>query len=193
MKWVVLAIIVFIPLYTYLTLHFRRRDPVYEPYEEARDRATVDRLLAAGYRRVDLTAMRPTERLRPAMPARVADASGGLPAGLKTALVAAPLLPATVSQVAAASETGAAQPYFIDFTAGLPDETEELMDAQAYVRKGELVIVPNFERVSGALLVRSTETAVRLTVPAGVLAPGRYRVALVARRDTRTWELTVTR
>ena len=193
MKWVVLAIIVFIPLYTYLTLHFRRPGPEYEPYEEARDRATVDRLLAAGYRRVELATMRPTEPLRPAAPARVADAAGGLPAPLVTALVAAPLLPATVSRVAAADTTGAGQPYSVDFIAALPDENEDLLDGQAYVRRGELVIVPNFERVTGALMVRSSETAVRLTVPAGVLAAGRYRVTLVALRDTRTWELLVTK
>lgn len=193
MKWVVLAILVFIPIYTYLTLHFRRPGPEYEPYEEARDRATVDRLLADGYRRVPLAATRPTEPLRPAAPARIADAPGGLPAPLEKALVAAPLLPTTVSRVEAAGETGAGQPYSVDFTAELPDEKEDLLDAQAYVRKGELVIVPNFEHVAGALLVRSPETAVHLTLPAGVLVPGRYRVTLVALREARTWQLAVTR
>ena len=193
MKWVVLAILIFIPLYTYLTLHFRRPGPEYEPYAEARDRATVERLLARHYRRVELTAERPTEPSLPAAPARIMDLPGGLPAPLNTALVAAPLLPTTVSKVAAAHQISAAQPYLVDFTATLPDEKENLLDAQAYVRENELVIVPNFEPAAGALSVRSPETVVRITVPAGVLAPGRYRVLLVALRDARAWELTVTK
>jgi hypothetical protein len=191
MKWIVVAIILFIPLYTYLTVHFRRSGPVYEPYAEARDRATVERLLAAGYRRVTLTATRPTEPLRTPEPARIVAAPGGLPDDLATALVAPPLPPLGVVHIAAARETGTAQPYIVDFTAALPDEKEALLDAQIYVREGRLVLVPNFERVPGSLLVRSPETEVRLTVPAGVLPPGSYRVTLVAKRESQTWLLSV--
>ncbi|HSY54634.1 MAG TPA: hypothetical protein VK785_09315 [Opitutaceae bacterium] len=191
MKWIVIAILVFIPIYTYLTWHFRRPERVYEPYAEARDRVTVERLLAAGYRRVTLPAVRPTELLHPPAPARVMAAPGGLPADLATAVVATPLPPASVTHVVAARETSAAQPYIVDFTATLPDEKEELLDAQVYVREGSLVLVPNFERVAGGLLVRSPETTVRLTVPAGVLPTGRYRVTLVATHESRTWALSV--
>ena len=191
MKWIVIAILVFVPVYTYLNWHFRRPEPVYEPYAEARDRGTVERLLAAGYRRVTLAATRPTEPLHLSAPAHLAAAPGGLPADLATALVVPPLLPASVAHIAAARETSAAQPYLVDFTAALTDEKEELLDAQIYVHPGWLVLVPNFERVPGALLVRSPETEVRLTVPAGVLPPGRYRVTLVAMHESRTWMLTV--
>jgi hypothetical protein len=191
MKWIVAAIIAFITAYTYLTLHFRRPGQAYEPYAEARSRATVERLLVAGYRRVTLTAVRPTEPLRLSAPARISTSLGGLPASLVTAVVAPPLLPAGLSHVTAAREAIAAEPYSIDFTAALPSEQEELLDAQIYVRKDELVVVPNFERVAGGLLVRSPETAVRLTVPAGVLEPGHYGVLLVATHESRTWELVV--
>jgi hypothetical protein len=191
MKWIVLSILVFVPLYTYLTLHFRRSEHVYEPYAEARDRATVERLLAAGYRRVTLTAVRPTEPLSGPVMARTVAAPGGLPADLATALVAAPLPPLHATHIVAAREISAAQPYLIDFTATLPEEKEELLDAQIYLHEGKLVLVPNFERVSGGLLVRSPETEVRLTVPAGVLSPGQYRVTLVATRESRTWDLSV--
>jgi len=193
MKWVIAAIVVFIPVYTYLTLHFRRPDPVYEPYAEARERATVLRLRAAGYRRVPLAAARPTEPLRPAVPASIHEVPGGLPAPLETAVVAAPLLPTTVSQITAAGEAGEDAPYPVDFAATLPDEKEDLLDGQAYVRPGELVIVPNFEHVAGALLVRSPEVTVRLTLPAGVLAPGRYRVTLVGLRNAQSWQLIVSK
>jgi hypothetical protein len=191
MKWIVISILLFVPIYTYLTLHFRRSGPVYEPYAEARDRAMTERLLAAGYRRVTLAATRPTESLRISERATIMAAPGGLPSDLVTALTAAPLPPARVTHLVAARETSAAQPYLIDFTATLPDEKEELLDAQIYVREDRVVLVPNFERVPGGLLVRSPETEVRLTVPAGILPPGHYHVTLIATHESRTWALTV--
>ncbi|HWZ95947.1 MAG TPA: hypothetical protein VNW30_12195 [Opitutaceae bacterium] len=192
MKWIVIAILVFVPIYTYLTVHFRRSGRVYEPYAEARDRAMIERLLAAGYRhRVTISATRPTEPLRASARAPIGAAPGGLPADLATALTAVPLPPARVTHIAAARETSTAQPYIVDFTATLPDEKEELLDAQIYVREDQLVLVPNFERVPGGLLVRSPETEVRLTVPAGILPPGRYRVTLVATHESQTWALSV--
>jgi hypothetical protein len=191
MKWIVISILLFVPIYTYLTLHYRRSGPVYEPYAEARDRAMTERLLAAGYRRVTLTATRPTESLRISARATIIAAPGGLPADLTTALTAAPLPPARVTHVIAARETNATQPYLIDFTAMLPDEKEELLDAQLYLREDRLVLVPNFERVPGGLLVRSPETEVRLTVPAGILPPGHYHVTLIATHESQSWMLFV--
>src|SRR5580692_4267280 len=117
MKWIVVAILVFVPVYTYLNWHFRRPEPVYEPYAEARDRATVERLLAAGYRCVTLAATRPTDLLRAPVPAHIVAAPGGLPADLALALVVAPLPPASVTHVTAARETSATLPYPVDFTA----------------------------------------------------------------------------
>jgi hypothetical protein len=191
MKWIVIAILLFVPAYTYLTLRYRRSGPVYEPYAEARDRAMVERLLAAGYHRVTIAATRPTETLRLSARAPIQGAPGGLPADLATALTAAPLPPTRVTHIIAARETAATQPYIVDFTATLPDEKEELLDAQVYVRESGLILVPNFERVPGGLLVRSPETEVRLTVPAGVLPPGHYRVTLVATHESQSWMLFV--
>jgi hypothetical protein len=191
MKWIVIAILIFVPIYTYLTVHFRRSGRVYEPYAEARDRAMIERLLAAGYRRVTISATRPTEPMLASARAPIEAAPGGLPADLATALTAAPLPPARVTHIIAARETSTAQPYIVDFTATLPDEKEELLDAQIYVREGTLVLVPNFERVPGGLLVRSPETEVRLTVPAGILPPGHYRLTLVATQESLTWILFV--
>jgi hypothetical protein len=191
MKWIVIAILLFVPLYTYLTLHFRRPGPVYEPYAEARDRAMVERLLAAGFRRLTIAATRPTESLRISARATTVAAPGGLPADLATALTDAPLPPARVTHIVAARETSPAQPYIVDFTATLPDEKEDLLDAQVYVHEDRLVLVPDFERVPGGLLVRSPETEVRLTVPAGVLPPGHYHVTLIATHESQTWALSV--
>jgi hypothetical protein len=191
MKWIVISILLFVPIYTYLTLHFRRSGPAYEPWEEGHDRAMTERLLAAGYHRLTIAATRPTELLPTSARASIVTAPGGLPADLASAFVVAPLPPARVTHIVAARETSAAQPYIVDFTATLPDEKEELLDAQIYVRAGRLVLVPNFERVPVGLLVRSPETEVRITVPAGVLPPGHYRVMLVATHESQTWALSV--
>src|SRR5216683_886511 len=99
MKWIVIAILLFVPIYTYLTLHFRRSGPVYEPYAEARDRAMTERLLATGYHRVTIAATRPTELLRISARAPMVGAPGGLPADLAIALTAVPLPPARVTHI----------------------------------------------------------------------------------------------
>ncbi|MDE3084527.1 MAG: hypothetical protein KGJ37_04810 [Verrucomicrobiota bacterium] len=191
MKWIIVAIVIFIPLYTWLTLHYRRPGQAYEPYAEARDRATVTRLLAAGYRRVELEAARPTEPLPESAPARITPANGGLPAGLAGALAELPLLPADITHVLAPRAASPDKPYVIEFTCRLPDDKEQLLDAQFYERGNELVFAPNFERAPGSLLLRSPENTVRLTVPAGVLKPGHYRVLLAGARQSQSWGLTV--
>src|ERR1700689_3773946 len=92
MKWIVPAIAVFIPLYTWLTLHYRRPGPAFMPYQDMRDRADVIRLLKAGYQRVALDASRPAESVREG-DAATAPAPGVLPAALRTTLIESPLLP----------------------------------------------------------------------------------------------------
>jgi hypothetical protein len=99
MRWVVLAIVLFIPLYTYLTLHFRRKDPAFVPYQDMRDRADVIRLLNAGYQRVTVDASRPAESIGPGDPA--SPAPGGLPPELAKTLIESPLLPQSIDSVSA--------------------------------------------------------------------------------------------
>ena len=41
------------------------------------------------------------------------------------------------------------------------------------------------------MLTRSRESLVALTIPAGVLKPGRYRVTLAGKNSSRTWTLQV--
>ena len=86
MKWMVLAIVVGITVYTYLTLHYRKPGPEYRPYEDFARRANVERLLDAGYRRMEAPAERPADPktiIRSMGPiASVTDVPGGLPGGL---------------------------------------------------------------------------------------------------------------
>src|SRR5438105_3708911 len=54
MKWIALAILLFIVPYTYLTLHFRKPGKAFEPYADLSKRANTARLLSAGYQRIPL-------------------------------------------------------------------------------------------------------------------------------------------
>ena len=59
------------------------------------------------------------------------------------------------------------------------------------MRGTEIIITPNFEKLSGGLLTRTRENIILLTVPGGVLKPGRYQVTLAGQHASRTWTLQV--
>ena len=190
MKWIVLAILLFIPAYTYLTLHYRRPGPAYQPYQDMRDRADVIRLLKAGYHRVSIDATRPADLATPAGAATM-PYPGGLPDELKKTLVESPLLPMEINSVAAAPTATSGIDYPIGITYTLPDNKRQLSGAHLYERDGEIVIVADFERLDGGLMARTREGTALLQVPPGSLRPGTYRVILVGERASKQWSLTV--
>ena len=102
MKWVVLVIVVSLGAYTYLTLHYRKESPAFRPYQDSKNRAGVMRLLSAGFQRVTLTAQRPADGAGVPEGAKSAATAGGLPAELRSTLLDLPLLPASITRVAAA-------------------------------------------------------------------------------------------
>jgi hypothetical protein len=190
MKWVVLAILVFIVAYTYLTLHFRRPGKAFEPYRDMRDRADVIRLLKAGYERIPVDASRPVDL--PAIKAGpTAAAPGGLPAELRATLIEHPLLPQEVTAVTAAATAVSGIDYPVELTYTLSDNRRQLSGAHVYVRAGELVIVPDFEALAGSLLARERTGTALLDLPPTALKPGTYRVTLVGELSSRTWTLAV--
>jgi hypothetical protein len=191
MKWILLAILLFIVPYTFITLHYRKPGPAYRPYQDMKDRANVARLLSAGYQRITLTAQRPADPAHPGAAALVTAAPGGVPAGLRSTLIEQPLLPAEILSVAAAPGVNATAPYPIQFTCTLPDNKEQLGGAQLYVRGEELFLLPDFERLTGGLLTRSRENVILLTVPAGALKPGHYQATLVGQHSSKMWTLQV--
>ena len=190
MKWIVLAIALFIPLYTWLTLHYRRPGPAFRPYQDMRDRADVIRLLKAGYRRVAVDAVRPAEAV-PETGLATSPAPGGLPEELSKTLIESPLLPLQIESVSAAPTAVSGIDYEIGLTYTLPDNKRQLSGAHLYERVGELVIVPDFERLGGELLARTREGYALLTLPPGSLKPGTYRVTLVGERASKSWTLRV--
>ena len=189
MKWVVLAIALFVPLYTYLTLHFRRKDPAFVPYQDMRDRADVIRLLHAGYQRVSVDASRPAEPIGSGDP--TLPAPGGLPPELAKTLIESPLLPESIDSVCAERTAASAIDYQIGLTYTLPDNRRQLSGAHLYEHGTDLVIVADFERLGGELLARTREGNALITIPPGSMRPGTYRVTLVGERESRSWSLLV--
>jgi hypothetical protein len=191
MKWIVLAIVAMVVPYTILTFVYRKPGPAFQPYEDMKNRANVKRLLDAGYRRVPLVAQRPADGAKPPAGASISTVAGGLTEELKATLVEPLLLATEILSVAAAPTLAAQQTYPIHLTCALPADNLQLSGAELYLRAETIVIAPTFERVGGGLAARSQQAVALLTIPAGVLQPGRYTVTLAAERASRAWTLEV--
>ncbi len=195
MRVIVLLIIVFVVPYTYINLRYRKPGPSFRPYQDARERESIAR---AGYARVTITASRPDTRpLAPgsAISAEelvsVSAAEPGLPADLSKTLLEQPILPLSLGPVRAAPSASAEQPYIVDFECTLPDSQVQLAGARLYTRAAEVLLVPDFERLTGGLSARTRQNLVRATVPAGSLPPGRYRFTIPAKGGSKSWTVQV--
>lgn len=191
MKWIVIAILLVIVPYTFLTLRYRKPEKAFEPYSDMKDRANTLRLLSAGFQRITLVAQRPADPTNTIITASVSSAAGGLPESLRSSLVDQPRLPDEILSVAAAPNTTVALPYSIQFSCSLPDDKQQLGGAHLYLRNEEIFLVPNFEHIGGELLTRSRKNIVVLTVPANALKPGNYRVTILGQRSSKSWTLQV--
>lgn len=196
MRWVVVAIVLCLVPYTYLTIKYRKPNKPVEPYADFKEQANVHRLLDAGYRRATIRAERPFPALTPGeitrgTPAQPAPAPGGVPDMLAKTLVEAPLLPAGYRDLVTAAELPSLLPARIQFVARLETDREQLGGAEVFLRENTIVIVPTFEPVPGDLQTRSKETPVLLTLPGGMLEPGEYVVTLAGARDSLRWTVVV--
>jgi len=197
MKWIAVSILVFITLYTFLTLHFRKPGKAYQPYQDSRDHATVSRLVSAGYQRIPASIDRPADAksnqlsLGSTHKAEIKEVAGGLPTELATTLIDQPVLPDSFSQINAPAEANTAFPYSVEFTCLLPDNKRLLSETYVYRKEQELVVVAGFEHLGGDLLARTKDVLVLLTVPAGTLQPGTYSVTLAGSRHSKQWTLQV--
>ena len=191
MKWIVVAIVAVIVPYTYLTLHYRKPGKAFQPYADLKDRANTKRLVTSGFQRITLTAQRPSDPARSVLKANATATGGGVPEVLRAALIDPPKLPAEILTVAAAPITSGSEPYVVQFTCTLPDNRQQLAGSALYVRNSELFLVTTFERLDGELIARTKENVVLLTIPAGALKTGDYRVTLVGERTSQIWNMQV--
>jgi hypothetical protein len=187
MKWVIIAIILIVVPYTFLTLRYRKPGPAFQPYEDMKKQANVSRLLDAGYRRIAIPSQRSADSVPTRGGAKFETTGGGLPATLRSTLVETPLLPLEITSIIAAPTANTLQPYTIHFTCSLPNDKQQLEGAQLFIRGDSIVITPTFELVTGDLRTRTQNADVLITIPPGVLAPATYHVTLAAQRASRSW------
>lgn len=191
MKWVVLAIVACIVPYTWLTLHFRKEGRPFEPYEDMKSQANVERLLAHGYRRVPL----PVERLdippaaQPGSP-HIETIAGGYPPVLRDALAEPAPLPESHRAVLVPATVATGQPLPVVFTCLMPDDHHVVGGLELYLKNNLLFLVPVFESVGG-LSTRTRESSARATIPAGVLKSGDYQTTLLGSAGSAAWTLQV--
>lgn len=196
LRWIVVAILVCIVPYTFITLKYRKPGRAFEPYADMKAQANVNRLLDAGYRRLSLTAERPAipypaATLTGGKPAKTTSGTGGLPAPLDTTLVEVPRMPGTYRDLVAPAEINHSVPSRIQFICKLDSDQEQLGGADVFMRDTAVVVVPVFETVTGDLRTRSRESVVLLTLPAGLLPPGPHTVTLAGARESLSWTLQV--
>ncbi len=193
MRWVVLAIVVFIIAYTYLRLHYAKRGRPFEPYHDMGEEVTVDRLLKLGFQQIPVTLRRlaaPEPAGRFAPPAPIRTEFGGFPPELGRALIFKPILPERIDSVAAARVASGAE-YPIQFVCTESDLASEIHDVALYRRGDQLFLLPNFQPVPGELQARSAENTILAAVPLSRLPSGHYALTLCGRSNSKHWEFTV--
>ncbi len=196
MKWIVIAILVFIVGYTFITLRFRKPGRGYEPYQNAKDRATVHRLEQAGYQRIPASVALPadTQKSIASLPKPMAthqDTAGGIPDELAQTLIDKPTLPESFTQLAAPATGNTLMPYAFQFTCRLPNQKSTVGETFVYVKDDDIAIVASSEKIGGQLEARSRDNPVLVTIPSGTLKPGKYRVRLIGSQTSREWSLQV--
>lgn len=193
MKWIVAAILVFVVGYTVVNIYFRKPGQAYRPYQDAQDRATTARLLAAGWQKVALESRRPVEKPATAEPlAAITREIAGLGPDLQDKFAEQPRLFDTIDRVTAPAAVARGADYSFFFTASLTDQKLQLGELSLYRRDREFVLVPSEEKLPGQqLMSRWNDSTYAVTFSTAGLAPGRYTVRIVARGPAAAWSFTV--
>lgn len=202
MKWVVLFIAVALPLYTLITLRYRKPSgQSRQPYQEARERAGVARVEAAGYTRIEASAIRPADigHTRSGLDtpsAVVRESPGGLPAELAESFARfaeiAPKLPDSFGEVTAPAVLTPPWPYQILYTCRLPTRSDLPGDIRVYIKDNRIAIITDHDPIPRELLSRSRDATVFLSVEASAFTAGRtYEITLVGAQASKSWTMSV--
>ncbi len=191
MKWIIVTIILFMGAYTYLTLHFRKPNRSYEPFNDIKNRGQTNNLLTAGYQRKALEAVEPTNEPTVEATAQVSPTPAGLPLDLRNSLFDQPRLPDSVLKVQAPARVSGLLPFHIIFDCTFANDQQQFSGAYLYVRDSHIVLVPEFEDLDGNLESRNRKSHVQLEIPGGTIKPGTYQVLLIGGKSSLTWALQV--
>ncbi len=193
MKWIIVSIVVFVAGYTVVNFYFRKPGQAYRPYQDANDRATTARLLAAGWHKVPLDTRRPVEKAAlGATAAVISHGAVGLGLDFAPNFAEPPKLVASIDRVVAPAEVAHGQDYSLHFTASVADQHLQLGELTLYQRGNELVLVPETEKLPGQqLMTRWNDATHAVTFATAALSPGRYTARIVARGPAATWSFAV--
>jgi len=193
MKWIIAAIIVFVIGYTLVNLYFRKPGRAYRPYQDAQDRATTARLLAAGWQKMPVDTRRPAEKPAPEdSPAAVTRDFPGLGSDLEAKFAEKPKLLATIDSAIPPSAVGRGGEYAMYFTASLTDLKAQVGEITLYRRGNELVLIPTTEPLPGKdLRSRWNDSTYWVSFSTSQLPPGRYQARIVAKGPAVAWSFNV--
>ena len=193
MKWIVAVILIFVAGYTLVNLYFRKPGRAYRPYQDAQDRATTARLLAAGWQKMPVDTRRPVEiPAADVTPAAVTRGTPGLGADLEGRFAEKPRLLATIDRVVAPTAVARGRDYSAYFSASVLDLKAQVGDLSLYRKGHELVLIPSLESLPGReLKSRWNDSTYWVNFPTGNLPPGRYQVRIVAQGPAPKWAFTV--
>jgi len=193
MKWIVVAIVVFMAGYTAVNFYYRKPGRAYRPYQDAQDRATTARLLAAGWHKLPLETRRPVEKPDPAgPPAAITRDWPGLGSELAEKFAEKPKLLATIDRVTAPAAVAHGTDYNFYFTASLSDLKMQVGELSLYHRGNELVLIPTIEKLPGkGLMSRWNDSTYTVTFSTASLPAGRYSARIVAQGPAAAWSFTV--
>lgn len=193
MKWIVLAILVFVVGYTLVNLYFRKPGRGFRPYEDMNNRATTARLLAAGWQKLPVDERRPAEK--PAIddtPAAITRAAIGLGADLEDKFAEKPKLLASIDRVVAPAAVTRGDNYTAYFTATLPTQKAQVGDVALYRKGNELVLIPVTESLPGkGLMNRWDDSTYCITVATANLPTGRYQMRVVSKGPAAAWSFNI--
>ena len=193
MKWIVLAIVIFVVGYTAVNFFYRKKGPAYRPYQDAQDRATTARLLAAGWHKIPLETSRPLEKPDlDGTPAKITHELAGLGPDLESKFAEKPKLIATIDKVTAPGNVAHGANYEVYFTASLSKLTMQVGELTLYQHDHELVLIPSIEPLPGkGLMSRWNDSTYYVRFPTTSLPPGRYTMRIVALAPAATWTFEI--
>lgn len=191
MKWVVLAIVIFIAGYTVINLLYRKPGKGHEPAAEMRQRVTAARLKEAGWEPLPVDTRRPAEKIA-GDDATISRGTIGLGLDFNTALVDKPNLLRSIDRVSAPNRVEAGADYTVCFTGSIAALTFQLGDIQLYRRGNDLVLIPVTEHLPGKQLYsRWNDANYCVTFSTGKLPPGTYHISLFAQGPAAKWSFQI--
>ena len=191
MRWIIIAMILFVAPYTYLTLHYRKPGPSYQPYQDAKEKTV---LAHNGYTRISLPSAQPASgMLLPvqSIPASTNSSILGLTPELKKALGTAVTIPEAIDSVAAPAIFDHGKTYPFSYGCSTSDLHHALAGTRLYVKDKSVYFITDFEALVGGLSSRDTHTVIALELPSGALEAGSYTFTVVGKNQSRSWHVLV--